>query len=294
MPQRPQSLVERAAACSKAVLPAPVSETVAAAARRSQTVYRLKVGAAGRQCDVFLVSYPKVGRTWLRLLLGKVFADHYGIRKREMMAATAGRVSAEGMPRILATHDDATVDKPASSVFTDKRPYRDHRVLLMARDPRDVVVSQYFQRTRRKQNPYQGSLAEFVHEPRGSVDTMIAFYNAWADQRSVPAAFRLLRYEDLRADTAGSLRRVLDFIGAGAVPDHVVSQAVEFASFERSRQREAQGKVKHKARRAWNPQDPESFKARRGVVGGYVDYLTADQVTELDTRLRRLDPLYGY
>lgn len=271
-----------------------MSETAAALARRSELVYRMKVRSAGQKCDVFLVSYPKVGRTWLRVLLGKCFREQYGIRKREMMRATAGRVSAPGMPRILATHDDATVDKPARYVFTDKTPYRNHAVLFMVRDPRDVVVSQYFQRTRRKENPYRGSLAEFVHEPRGSVDTMIAFYNAWAAQRSVPASFHLLKYEDLRQDTVGALRQVLDFVGAGDVPDDIVAKAVEFASFERSRQREAQGAVKHKALRAWNPDDPESFKARRGVIGGYVDYLTADQVADLNTRLRDLDPLYGY
>ena len=243
---------------------------------------------------MFLVSYPKVGRTWLRVLLGRTFREHYGIRKRQMMAATAGRVSAPGMPRILATHDDATVDKPARYVFTDKSPYRNHTVLLMVRDPRDVIVSQYFQRTRRKDNPYRGSLADFLHEPRGSVDTMIAFYNAWATQRSVPAQFKLLKYEDLREDTTGALREVLNVVGAGDVPDETVVKAVAFASFERSRQREAKGAVKHKALRAWNPADPESFKARRGVIGGYVDYLTEDQIAELNARLRQLDPLFGY
>lgn len=100
-----------------------VWETAAALARRSELVYRMKLRSTGQKCDVFLVSYPKVGRTWLRVLLGKSFREQYGIRKREMMGATAGRVSAPGMPRILATHDDATVDKPARYVFTDKSPY---------------------------------------------------------------------------------------------------------------------------------------------------------------------------
>ena len=275
-------------------LPPALVKPAAAMARRSHLVYRVKVARAGRQCDVFLVSYPKVGRTWLRVLIGKAFAEQYGLRRRELMRATAARVSADGMPRILATHDDATVDKPARYVFADKSPYRRHKVLFMVRDPRDVIVSQYFQRTKRKRDPYQGTLADFLTEPRGSLDTLIAFYNAWANQRSIPAGFHLVKYEDLRRDTTTALRGVLDFVGAQEIPDDLVTRAVEFASFERARQREAAGKVKSKARRAWDRSDPESYKARRGVVGGYVDYLTPEQVAAVNERLQRLDPSYEY
>ena len=40
--------------------------------------------------------------------------------------------------------------------------------------------------------------------------------------------------------------------------------------------------------------DPDSFKVRRGKVGGYVDYLGAADVAFLDREVERLDPRYGY
>jgi hypothetical protein len=41
--------------------------------------------------------------------------------------------------------------------------------------------------------------------------------------------------------------------------------------------------------------DPESFKTRRGKIGGYVDYLSADDVAWLNRRIdAELDPFYGY
>lgn len=278
----------------KDALPDSAVERLAAVSRRSELVYRLKVRSAGEHCDTFLISFPKVGRTWLRVLIGRSFQRHYGLRKRQILPATAGRVSAPGMPRVLATHDDATQDKPARHLVRNKAPYRNHRVLFMVRDPRDVIVSHYFQRTRRNADPYRGSLADFLREPDEGLDKIIGFYNVWADQRHVPVAFHLLRYEDLRADTPGSLRQVLDFVGAGDIPDRIVEGAVDFASFERTKEREREGEFKNKALRAWNPDDPESFKARRGVVGGYVDYLTPEQVDDVNERLERLDPIFGY
>ena len=278
----------------KDALPDAAAERLAALSRRSELLYRLKVRSAGEHCDTFLISFPKVGRTWLRVLIGKSFQQHYGLRRRQILPATAGRVSAPGMPRVLATHDDATQDKPARYLIRNKTPYRRHRVVFLVRDPRDVIVSHYFQRTRRNADPYRGSLAEFLREPDEGLDKIIGFYNAWADQRHVPAAFHLVRYEDLRRDTAGALRQVLDFVGAADIPDEAVRRAVKYASFERTKERERGGEFKNKALRAWDPSDPESFKARRGVVGGYVDYLTPEQVDEVNHRLERLHPLFGY
>ena len=278
----------------KSLLPDAVAQPLAGYARRSALVHRLRVRSQAKRCDVFLVSFPKTGRTWLRVLIGRSFKQHFDLPRRAMLRATAGRVTAPGMPRILATHDDATQDKPYTSVFGNKSAYRGHRVLFMVRDPRDVLISFYFQRTRRNQNPYKGSIGDFISEPNGGLETIISFYNAWAAQRHVPTAFHLVRYEDLRADTMTSLREVMNFVGAGDIADKTLAEAIDYASFERVQERERAGAAKNKALRAWNPNDPESFKARRGKVGGYVDYLTEEQIAEVERRLQRLDPLYGY
>ena len=278
----------------KALLPDAVAQPLAAYARRSALVHRLRVQSQAKRCDVFLVSFPKAGRTWLRVLIGRSFQQHYDLPKRAMLRATAARVTAPGMPRILATHDDATQDKPYTCVVSNKSAYRGHRVLLMVRDPRDVLISYYFQRMRRNQNPYKGSIDDFISEPNGGLETIISFYNAWAAQRHVPTAFHLVRYEDLRADTMASLRAAVAFVGAGDIGDATLAEAIEYASFERVQERERTGTAKQKALRAWNPDDPESFKARRGKIGGYVDYLSEEQIAEVERRLQRLDPLYGY
>ena len=40
--------------------------------------------------------------------------------------------------------------------------------------------------------------------------------------------------------------------------------------------------------------DPESYKVRRGKIGGYVDYLDPSDVEYADQAMSALDPRFGY
>lgn len=198
------------------------------------------------------------------------------------------------MPRIRAHNDDEPHWKTPAQLDTDKAHFRNHKVILLVRDPRDTVVSLWFQKTKRWRT-YERSLHEFVREPSGSVQTMIAFYNIWAKQRQDAGAVLLVRYEDIHEDPAGTLRRMLDFAGLEAVSDEVVAQSVEAAAFDRMRKREAKAEWKTSRLRPGDPEDRESFKARRGKVGGYHDYLSEEDVAWLTALVEtELDPWYGY
>jgi hypothetical protein len=44
-----------------------------------------------------------------------------------------------------------------------------------------------------------------------------------------------------------------------------------------------------------DPNDPETFKVRKGKVGGYVDYLGEEEIALLGRKIRdELDPEFGY
>lgn len=242
-------------------------------AERNRAFYVAKVVYQRRRTDIFLVSFPKSGRTWLRAMLGFALADHAGIKPRNPIRFTAGKQIHPDLPRILARHDDAPHNKPASAVLTDKRGYRGQRVILLVRDPRDIVVSWYLHVTHRQARQYDGDIGDFVRDPFGSLASLLAFYDAWAAQQATDQVL-LVRYEDMQADAAHELRRVLDFVGLERAGDDVVRRAVERASFDRLQKAERTGKYKGRALTTNTAHDAESFKVRRGKVGGYVDYLS--------------------
>jgi len=263
--------------------------------------YRLlreRNSAASRRADgeaeAFLISYPKCGRTWLRMLLSRALESHYGAPDIDYLGGDFLGGNVPGAPRIRVSHDDDPHWKTARGLDRRKRRYRGKKVVLLVRDPRDVVVSMYFERSRRER-AYEGSLSQFLHERRGSLDTILAYYNVWAGARGIPSDLLVVRYEDLRRNTEAELLRLLSFLGIEGVAPETLQEAAHFASFENMRKMESSGAVESGRLRPRDPQDPESFKTRRGKVGGFVDYLSADEIEDVERRIRSgLDESFGY
>ena len=258
-------------------------ETVARWAERNPAMYFAKVQLLARRSDAFLISFPKCGRTWLRVMLGHALADAAGIKVGNPMRFTKAETVAPGLPRILATHDDSPQNKPSDAVLRSKRAYRGSKVVFLVRDPRDVIVSLYFHVTRRRGRHYEGTLSDFVRDRNGSLASLLAFYDAWVEQDDTPVL--LVRYEAMQDDPARELQRVLDFVGVRGVGQGAVARAVEQASFERLQRAEREGTANTKALRTAKADDPESFKVRRGKVGGYVDYLTPEDIRFVDAAI---------
>jgi len=251
-----------------------------------------------RDGAAFLLSYPKAGRTWVRLMLGKVLAEHYDLEApfEDVMALDRLHSCRPGVPLILPKHDDYPQLKTPSELVVCKDEYRFSRVILLVRDIRDLAVSAYFQMSKRR-GKFGGTLSDFLHNERGGVSTMIRFHNIWAQQRHQARGFLLVRYEDLHRDAERELRRMVDFLDLGQVSDETLSRAVEFASYQNMRKRETGPASAAGPNRldGGSLSDPESLKTRKGKVGGFADYMGPEDAAWLTTRLEQeLDPMYGY
>lgn len=244
------------------------------------------------RADVHLVSFPKCGRTWLVLLIAQALQDHYGIRVRNPLRLRSLRSRRLGIPYMHQHHDGGPEFQLPEEIERDKSFYRGRKVIFLVRDPRDVLVSSYFQKTRRNYN-YEGTLSEYVRERRGGIESIIEFYNIWAENRNVPADFLLVTYEDLHADTATQLCRVLDFLGLGEVTDEAVNRSVDMCRFENMRQLEMSNAYDTGALSARDVDDASTYKTRRGEVGSYRDYLEGDDLMYVNNIVsERISPIY--
>ncbi len=231
--------------------------------------------------DAYLLSYPKAGRTWLRALIGKALVDHYGLPERKLLR-TEELTGAAGLPVAAFDHDQTAMiagmrwqDMP-----TDRMAYQGSRVLLIGRDVRDNLVSAYFQATRRI-NVYAGTISEFIRHDAYGIEKILAFYRIWSESRHIPTTFDFIKYEDLHRDTAGSLRRVLAFLGA-TVRDSTIRAAVDYCRFENLRKAEIEDRFRANMLRPARTDDPEAFKLRQGKVGNYSKYLSTDDIAYID------------
>ena len=259
-----------------------------------------------QRADVVVVSFGKSGRTWLRVMVSHLFRVMYRLPENAILGFDNFHNLNRAVPKIFFTHDNYIKDFTGD--FDSKKPFYDKRVVLLARDPRDVAVSQFFQwKFRIKPSkvtinnyPPQGSdisLFDFVMgDNGGGMRAVTDYLNLWAREADKVGAFHLLRYEDLRSDTRQELRRLLDFMQVDAT-DADVEAAVEYSSYENMKKMESKQQFRLAGGRMM-PRDkdnPDSYKVRRAKVGGYRDYFSDDEVAAIDARLAaELDPLFKY
>lgn len=186
--------------------------------------------------DTFLVSYPKSGNTWVRLLIANVLSPDKAADFRDMNrlvpdpgAQTKRHFASMPRPRVIKSH----------SVFDPRYP----RVIYIVRDPRDVVISEYhYQRKTRRiddQYPLEDYVSRFIagetYPENGSWGQHVA---TWIVARDGDPRFLRVRYEELLADTIGEVARMAEFLKISVTPKRL-AEVVKFSSADRMRELEA-------------------------------------------------------
>jgi hypothetical protein len=252
--------------------------------------------------DAIVLSIPKSGRTWLRAFVAAYFCARHGFE----MSLEPERYGHPSIPRIIYTHDTFEQRTKAERVWDRLRgkylipagELRRARIILLARDPRDAFVSLYVQMTRRtKETPdelKQKSASELLRDPAFGIRSIIQVMNGWLAELDGRPNFTLVRYEALRADPAAGFREVLAALGEASPDEPAFAHALTFSDFGNMKKLEQQGAFESKILRAGDVHDPESFKVRRGKVGGFSEYLSADDQQYAAVALRDLDARFGY
>jgi hypothetical protein len=255
--------------------------------------------------DCVVVSFGKSGRTWLRVMLSRFYQVKHGLGTRNLIGFDNLHRKNAAIPRLFFTHDNYLKDYTGNR--DSKKDYYGKKVILLARNPLDTTVSQYFQwkfrmRPGKKalnEYPEHGADMEifpFMMDRDAGLPKVIDYLNLWAREAPKCRDFLLVRYEDMRADTEGTLQRIVDFIGTPG-EQREIEEAVKFASVENMRQMEQKRTFWLSGSRmvAKDKNNPDSFKVRKAKVGGYREYFDDAQVAQMKALVEReLAPFFGY
>jgi len=246
------------------------------------------------EADVFLVSIPKSGRTWLRFMV-----RHYLCAQASLPFSIESSADEPGsIPRLACSHDlwehltaPRLVDRALGKYLLPPSPRRSRKIILALRDLRDVMVSLHIQLTKRgfrSGAAFEGSLSEMIRSPRFGVDRTVDILNHWLKEWRGSDRCLIWSYEESRKDPRSSFVDVLNFLGCGPVDEELLEMSLDFADFDNMRAMESDNRFDRKMLQPGDPSDPESFKVRRGVVGGFVDYLSNDDARRIETAAARL------
>ena len=251
--------------------------------------------------DAIILSIPKSGRTWLRAFLCAYFCRRFGLE----FTLRPGRYALPGLPRIVFSHDlfehrtkGDRWDRIRGKYLVPRRELNRAKIILLARDPRDCFVSLYLQLTRRDPNApvrlKQKTVSEMLRDEKFGMRAIVNAMNNWLNEFSQRDNFTLVRYEALRASPAEHFRDLLAVLGEPSPDANIFEEALEFSRFENMQKLEAARAFDSKILQPGDVRDPESFKVRRGKVGGYREYLSADDQQFAAAIVARLDRRFGY
>lgn len=190
--------------------------------------------------DIYIVSFPKSGNTWLRFLIANAIKVHFKI-EREVNFFTiqdiipgisysksirnVGPFGRTDLPRILTSHSQY------NKYFG--------RVLFLVRDPRDVLVSYYYHLKRNKSIPDNLTLSQFIRRKDFGLSAWLSHTKSWLiiDRQISGQNIQIIRYEDLHSNTYNQLKRIMELLGLNLEKSEL-EKAILLSSFDNMRKLE--------------------------------------------------------
>ncbi|MEM8722821.1 MAG: sulfotransferase domain-containing protein [Cyanobacteria bacterium P01_G01_bin.39] len=213
--------------------------------------------------DIFLVSYPKSGNTWVRFLIANALKFHFqidrevnfftirdiipGIKGRNRNLSPLGPFGIPSIPRIIKSH-------------AAYNPNYD-RVIMLVRDPRDVIISYYcYLKNYTGAISKNTTISSFIRDKRYGIDTWIKHTESWLlKANNSHQIIRIFRYEEFIKDTKKNLWDIMDLIGI-EVDNSTLEHSIKFSSKEYMRNSE----LKHNSTNVCN--DNQNYFVRQGKV----------------------------
>ncbi|MBB4091154.1 sulfotransferase domain-containing protein [Salinibacter ruber] len=238
--------------------------------------------------DAFVVSYPKCGRTWLRMMLGTSINEAYqlGLRVEELTEIRSMTKKHPDVPVIRFTHDNRahtkTFDELGQKVANR---YSNILVILLVRDPRDVVISYYYQYKFRgdkyaaRDDGFDKSLDDFMFYDIGGIRHIVHFYNRWSDWVSKKSNCTVIRFEEMLTRPNEVLQEVVEFTGLNKVTIDNIEHAVEMCKYERLKKLEKRGVLNSKR---YGGKNENERKVRKGGASDWKSKLSRDTARNVE------------
>jgi Sulfotransferase domain len=186
--------------------------------------------------DLYIVSFPKSGTTWLNFIMANV---HLKMSGREQQVSFYN--IADFIPDIMQNR----YLKNDILAFPGHRVIKSHaemnplytKIIYLIRDPRDVMVSYYW--FLKMLGGWNEDLHHLIHSRAYGIEAWCRHIQGWVERTSVANRIDFIRYEDMKVDPLQVVTRIYTRLGQ-RVPEEILKQAIELSSFENMQKLEAE------------------------------------------------------
>lgn len=177
--------------------------------------------------DIYLVSYPKSGNTWLRFLIANALKIHFDIPREVNFFSLHEFIPDIHTSRHLRSRsffDEYNLPRIIKS-HSNYNPYY-NRVILLIRDPRDVCISYYYFLRQRKIIPQQWTISDLIRSNKYGVKAWLNHTKSWYSFRSSDRIVQVFRYEELLDNPQAQLQRIADLLGIDIASDSLAKAVI--------------------------------------------------------------------
>jgi len=183
-----------------------------------------------RSDDVWLVSFPKSGNTWVRFILGNLMID-YCKKGTTMNFNTMQNIVPDiylnkkipldigfsPFPRIIKSHEKYT------------KKYK--RSIYVIRDPKDAMVS-YYHFMKDGHNKNIKNFSEFLKDEKLGIDAWCKNVKSWIGNADV-----IIKFEDLKINPEKEIKKILELLKI-KIDEEKIRESVRKSSFDKMKELE--------------------------------------------------------
>jgi hypothetical protein len=186
--------------------------------------------------DLYLVSFPKSGTTWLNFLMANIHLR---------MSGSSQQVTFYNINDFIPDIEQVRNLKANILIFPGYRVIKSHsefnpfynKVIYLIRDPRDIMVSYYY--FLKNLGAFKKGLSQLIHSPRYGIRAWCRHVQGWVEKTPASTSIDFIRYEDMKAGPRQVLTRIYNLLGH-MIPEEVMAQAIQASSFENMKKLETE------------------------------------------------------
>ena len=230
-----------------------------------------------------ILSHPKCGRTWHRVLIGSYLCQKYDIDQTKALHIDSV-IPPSKIKQLLYSHDgsgNALIHMKRKDTAVFEKNLDGHNVIVLTRNVKDILVSGFYE-AKYRWAWYDGDIHSFVKRKDTGIYNILKVYNDWYSWSKMANRFMHFTYEQMHTEADFVLKNTLEFLGETELDENMIKKSVEIAKFNSMKKQEKADFFKNDAMQPTNKEEQRSRKVRSGIIGSHKTELSEEDIEFID------------